>query len=411
MLTKNLIRYSIRGNRVYPRFIDSSDPRLLAVAEELIELFRGSVDRERDQLLQESALVVESDPAQMAILRGLEKLLLDRTEFDTAPREELETRRAEIFSKSAELLTKTTFTEFAEYDAAIAGRLGQSREALAEHLYSDLPQHQRITKFRALSAERLLQRYNVAQVQGLLINSATLQLDIHDASPAQFRQLCKYLRFRQLLAEISRLSDNHFQIAIDGPLNLFFQVQKYGLSLALFFPAVLHMPAWELTAAVRIKKRKLYQLVLDHKSRLRPVSHQFLAFVPPEVDMFMANFREKEEEWEIAAGDDFLALPGEAYCFPDFQLRHHSGYKIALELFHPWHSRQLLQRLKTLESRLDNPPLLLGVSRNLIKKEHMEEEVTAHPYFKKYGILFRSIPTVNAVLKILKSLQLPSSGR
>ncbi len=405
MLTKNLIRYSIRNGRIYPRFVKSDDPQLTPIAAELIELFKASVGQERAALLEQSALIVESDPASMITLRGLEKLLLDRTEFDAAPREELIASRAGIFAQTAELLTRQPFSDFREYEQALLKKLGKPRQELAAELYQDLPQHHKVIRFRSLSAERLLHRYNAAQVQGLLMHCTQLQLTVSDANPAQFRQLCKYLRFRQLLAEIRSTGPESFRIDIDGPLNLFFQVQKYGMNLALFFPAVLHLPAWRLEADIRIKKRTGYQLILDHKSKLQPYSHHFLAYTPEEISMFMVNFSNQVKEWEIDAGSDFLPLPGEAYCFPDFRLRHKNGAEIALELFHPWHARQLTQRLETLRDWPGKPPLIIGVSRELLKKDHPEEALAEHPYFSQYGFLFRSTPTFRSVRAILKKLE------
>ena len=89
------------------------------------------------------------------------------------------------------------------YRKTLAGFIGSKAENLSQKLYADLPPFQQVLKFRKITGEGLLHRYNCAQVQGLLLRSESITVKLPDSSAASMRQLLKYLRFNKLLAKIS----------------------------------------------------------------------------------------------------------------------------------------------------------------------------------------------------------------
>ena len=64
--------------------------------------------------------------------------------------------------------------------------------------------------------------------------------------------------------------------------------------------------------------------------------------------------------------EDFVDLPGEVACFPDFRLVDPQGRAVDLEIFHPWHVAALRARAEQLR-RSPRTPLLLAVSRKTAK--------------------------------------------
>ena len=64
-------------------------------------VFSGSVGQVREKLEQETKQVLEGFPGNAIVGRGLEKLLLDRTEFDTESKTELADLREKVFFNSA----------------------------------------------------------------------------------------------------------------------------------------------------------------------------------------------------------------------------------------------------------------------------------------------------------------------
>ena len=434
MLTKDLVRYHIENGHIVPQFIEPTDAALLAIAEQLIAVFEDSLGEPRNAFLEESKEIIDAASGILVVKRGLEKLLLDRTEFDTAPNEELIAFREKLFTETSRLLSGEAFEDDAAYRRRVEeiARLESETtgpEELRARLYADLPSCQPVVAFKTLSPERLLHRYNCAQVQGLLLHCNTLTLRLADSMTAELRQLFKYLRFHQLLSTIQKESGAEaskpggfsdeasrlgglsyreekafYQITVDGPLNLFYKTKRYGMNLANFFVAVLHQPEWELTAEIRLRHQPTYQLRLDESCGIKPISQQFLAYIPEDIQLFQAMLHNKTDAWRVTPGSHFLPLMGDFYCFPDYALVHQSGVEAAIELFHPWHQGHLIARLNTLAEHPAATNLILGVSTELSKQPMLAAALEASAYFSAFGFTFRSVPTMGALLPILESL-------
>ena len=406
MLTKDLLLYKTKKGQILPQFVNPADNQLLAIAEQLIAVFEASPDTPRATLLESSKQIIDSTPEAPIVKRGLEKLLLDRTEFDTAPNEELIAFRHKLFTETSRLLSENQFQDYADYEREVsrimADESSTEETALRAKLYADLPSCQPVLTFNTLSAERLLHRYNAAQVQGLLLHCNTLTLKLADSMTAELRQLFKYLRFNQLLSTIRKEAEL-YHITVDGPLNLFYKTKRYGMNLANFFVAVLHQPKWELAAEIQFRNKQRYLLSLDESCGIKPISQQFLAYIPEDIQLFQAMLQNKTDDWQIRPGSQFLPLAGDFYCFPDYQLVHKSGVETAIELFHPWHQGHLIARLNTLAEQKD-VSLILGVSKELEKKPLIAEALETSTYFAAFGFTFRDVPTMRSLLPILNSL-------
>ena len=406
MLTKDLLQYKIQNGQIHPQFVNPTDNQLLAIAEQLIAIFEASLNESRAMLLESSKHIIDSTPGPPIVKRGLEKLLLDRTEFDTAPNEELIAFRHNLFTETSRLLSQEQFEDYADYQRKVlqipADKSPMEQTELSARLYADLPSSQPVLTFNTLSAERLLHRYNTAQVQGLLLHCNTLTLKLADSMTAELRQLFKYLRFNQLLSTI-RKEGELYEITVDGPLNLFYKTKRYGMNLANFFVAVLHQPKWELAAEIQFRNKRRSGLSLDESCGIKPISQQFLAYIPEDIQLFQNMLENKTDDWQIRPGSQFLPLTGDFYCFPDYQLVHKSGVETAIELFHPWHQGHLIARLNTLADQKD-VSLILGVSKELEKNSLIAETLETSEYFSQFGFTFRDVPTMRSLLPILNSL-------
>lgn len=407
MLTKNLLRTRSRKGRVYPQFIKTDDAELLMMAEQLIFIFRESVGKNQEQLSEQTASVIDTSGVDVNIGRGLEKLLLDRTEFLEIEKSALVELRDKVFLRTSQALANAEFTDFTTMNQTIATELGLDVATLQNQLYSDLPIYSTVSEFKDVSAESLLHRYNVSTVQGLLLRCSQLTFRVTDGKLTSFRPVFKYLRFFQLLANIKKVGDATFELVIDGPLSLFFQTQKYGLNLANFFPAILHLKNWEIEAEIQDKPgAKVEHLILDNSSGLRSHYQNFSDYVPREIEMFRTLFTQRSAEWSIANADDCFVLGGETYCFPDFVLTHEKNRQnVALEIFHPWHERALIDRLRQLEKGPEiDFPLILGVAKKLLAKAEIAAAIEASSYFKHFGFIFREMPTPEQVLVCLQNI-------
>ena len=414
MLTKDLLCFRTKSGKIQPKFIDTTATKFLKIAFELTELFSGSVGEERGTLENRSKQLLERFTLGITVGRGLEKLLLDRTEFDTESKDELLELREKVFRNSSALMRKHENSDsynsdcsekdiLDSYRKALAGSIGITSENLSDQLYSDLPPFQKVIKFRKITGEALLHRYNCAQVQGLLLRSEKIKLKLPESSTASLRQLLKYVRFNKLLAKISfdHKKIKSIDMQIDGPLSMFLQTQKYGLNLANFFPAVLHQQEWEMDVTVRIHKNRTYILQLDQSCGIRSHLRQFLAYVPEEIEKLSLQLAKKLPDWTLSSSNDFVTLSGENMCFPDYILKHISGKKVPLELFHNWHSAPLLNRLSQLDAQ-NEAPLLIGINRSLLKNKDVANKLESSDYFSRFGFLFRDVPTTAMLLPRLE---------
>tara|TARA_Y100000031_G_scaffold130710_1_gene150554 strand:- start:882 stop:2147 length:1266 start_codon:yes stop_codon:yes gene_type:complete len=415
VLTKGLLCFRTKRGKIHPKFIDPTAPKFLKIAFELTDLFSGSVGENRENLENRSKQVLEGFPVGVAVGRGLEKLLIDRTEFDTESKTEVLELREKVFRNSSALMQhheqsgaydsdSSEKDSLESYRKALAGSIGIKAEILSHQLYADLPPFQQVLKFRKITGEGLLHRYNCAQVQGLLLRSEKITVKLPESSAASMRQLLKYLRFNKLLAKISfdHKKRKSLFMQIDGPLSMFLQTQKYGLNLANFFPAVLHQPEWELDATVRIHKNRTYILQLDQSCGIRSHLRQFLAYVPEEIKKLSQQLAKKLPDWTLSSSNDFVHLSGENLCFPDYLLKHISGKKVPLELFHNWHSAPLLNRLSQLDAQKE-APLLIGINRSLLKNKDVANKLESSSYFFRFGFLFRDFPTTAMLLPRLET--------
>ena len=378
MLTKEHLSFHTKKGKILPKLIDTDDKKNLGLADEFLVVFKNCVGFTREKLEECTSQILEKYSNNSVVAKGLEKLLFDRTEFDTESKEEFINLRKKVFYTSSKILSETNDSDqiineknnvgnFKIYKNEISEAIGIPLNDLIHRIYGDLPSFQKVLRFRDISSVKLLHKYNCAQVQGLLLRCEKITVSLPDSHAASLRQLLKYLRFNKLLVRISRTTKKNktLVLVINGPLSMFMQTQKYGFNLAKFFPAILHQSIWKLDAEVRIRKNLIHYLHLDQTCGIQSYYKQFLDYVPDEIELFSKKLTKKMPNWQISTSADYIHLTGESLCFPDFKLTHSSGKSVSMELFHTWHSAPLIERLKQLE-KINRVPLIIGINNNLL---------------------------------------------
>lgn len=402
-----------RQGRLHPRFADRT-PEAVALAEQMIQTFQEAFQNrlplgELDELLQP---LLETAPDRRFAL-ALRKLLEDRCHCTLNGTVDFPAERARVLNASAQLLLGDAPLPGADAWRTEFQRLLPDSPLLASgNLYGDLPENQTILRFEALTPAALLDRHDTGVIQALLLDCRSLTLAVGATDAPQLRRLCQYLRFFQLLADIETLPPlepkpgeaplQRLKMTVDGPAALLEHGRKYGLQLALFFPAVCTMPVWELKAVVRWKGREAV-LALNQDSGLKCPYHNFAAALPEEVRRLRENFP-ADASWKLLDSPPPLKIRGGQAVFPDFAFRRRGSPRIySLELFHRWHSSGLLSRLDYLASHPETP-LLLGVERGLLKRKEIAEALDGNEAFARAGFLYRDYPTHEKILKALDSL-------
>jgi hypothetical protein len=378
MLTGKLVRVRYARDRIVPHYLSAADPSWLEAAERLLELFRGQDGRTRGELEDDQREAFGDDPGQL-VHQGLAKLLEDRCEFEVVSGHPPEELRAAVFRAAArqrvaappegEAALSAAPFDRAAVVATVAGDLGLTAEAVEGGLFADLKSEQRLVRFKDLSARHLLERYNVALAQAVLLRATRVHVTIRREPPQRYRQLLRQVKFHRLVCEMEQVGPDSHRLHLDGPLSLFSATQKYGLQLALFLPAVLLCRDFELKAELRWgPQRKPKTFLLTPGDGL--VSHYADTgmFVPPELRLFVEAFRKRITDWELVEETEVFPLGG-GFWVPDFRLVHKaSGQIVLLEVLGFWRRSSAEQHLQRLRQNV-REPFLLAVSDQL----HIEE--------------------------------------
>ncbi len=406
MLTKDLLNYRIMNGFIKPKFIKTDDSSTLDFAVQLLAAYDADAAMLRSEI-DETTLPLIKSHKDLKLSRGLNKLILDRCEFSAPSDMDYREMRRKIFERSAELLNSGQGGDLLEYTEAMRNGSEEDKLFIDKGIYADLPENETLISLKSLYPRELLERYNCSLVQSLFFYCDKLEVSLEDPEASKMRKLLKYLKFFRLLAEFKmdkakkkQEMPSKITLIIDGPTSLFENTQKYGLQLACFFPAVCDMDKWKIKADIKMGGKE-HKLSLDQKSGLVSHYRNFSAFVPEEVSMFHKLFKEKISDWEITAHGSFINAGEQDLIFPDLSFKRASdGAVIHLELFHRWHSHQLLRRIEFCEKH-PNVPLLIGVDRFLYNKPEIKSIIDSSEYFENSGFLFRDFPGVDRVKKSL----------
>ena len=358
MLPSDLLFSHKRGAQIYPRFLR---PEQCVWAERVLATIREHQHRTRGEL-QAALRALEGDSPDYRIVRGFAHLALNAAEFTLATGElEPEMLRREVFTLAAERggYGETQAREVLE---AIAPRYQLEAETLREALYADLPENHLLTALPDFAPEQLVDRYNLAQAQGLLYSALCLRLTAHRNVPGEYRRLFQHLKFHGLMYAVEGNLDDGYQIYVDGPASLFKQTRKYGLQMAIFLPALLRVSRWEMEAVLRRDDRDISYRV-DSQSPLKP-----LTAAPPAYDSlleehFARRWEKLDTPWILEREVEIVDLKGTVFV-PDFALRHPDGRVAHVEIMGFWHPDYLRRKLDKLR-RAAMPDLIVAVSERL----------------------------------------------
>ncbi len=395
MLTGKQVRVRFARDSLVPQYLDARDPQWLDVAEQLLGVFRSSQGAARGQLETEIDDLF-GDLPQPLIHNGLAKLLEDRCEFEVQSGLPPDVVREAAFRAAARKRHDTleTFGQSFSRDEivrVVADELKSDAATIEASLFADLKSEQRLTSFHDTTAERLLERYNVALAQALLLRSTGVEITLKGETAARYRQLFREIKFRRLICDIELIKGNTYQVRLDGPLSLFSATQKYGLQLALFLPTLLLCKHFELNAQLRWgAERKEKKFHLSHKDGL--VSHvaETGAYMPPEAQMFVDLFKKKIADWEISEETEIIPL-GKNVWIPDHRLVHRAtGNVVLLDILGFWRRSSAERHLAMLREHA-GAPFIVAISDQLNVEEGELEDANV--------VRFRNMPVPSDIVE------------
>ncbi len=408
MLTGDLIRVKYSKQRVIPLYIDRDASHWLEAAESLLLLYREGIGMTRGEIESEVDALFGGGGKATQVHRGLAKVLEDRAEFEVVADVPPDEVREKVFTAAAGYRKKLLADapspahrprfERDEVLGQVGRDLGVAPEAILGALFADLRDENRLLKFEDLSAQRLIDRYNVALAQSVLLRSVLVRAEVRNQKPARYRQVFRRLKFHRLLYRVEGSMRDGYVFHIDGPLSLFSATTKYGLQVAWFLPALLHCQEFRLDAELRWgPRREPRSFHLESSDGL--VSHQVDAgtYSPAELAAFVDRFRQVAPDWDLTESTEVIELGRDGVWVPDYRLVHiPTGTDVLLEVVGFW-KKASLERLLRLLPMHGPPRYVLAISDRLKVDEEKLQEIPG-PILR-----FKEIPNASELSTLLKT--------
>ncbi len=172
-----------------------------------------------------------------------------------------------------------------------------------------------------LGPTALVEKYNLALVQGLLLRAKHVAVDLSES----VRAVVRYAKLRGLLAEFSSDQPDMIRAAISGPLSLFRNTLKYGRALATFFPTLVAAPSFVLRADCQLpggpgRPDRHLTAFVDHHAPI-PRSHAIPKDCDSAVERALVRDVRKNGKGFTLHRETTVLRAGSHLVFPDFSLR------------------------------------------------------------------------------------------
>ncbi len=400
MLTKDLLKVSLRKGCIHPEFVDPKDMQAQILTRRLLAIVNGSKGQTQSYI--EEALQDEIERESLSYASGFVKLILDHLEYSET-QGDCESVRWNLIKTAQSLRQEQYFKSKEEFQETLESLFSKSFKFLSENLYSDLPDFKQMNSSLDWNEEDFIYRYNCALVQSLFLIAPKVDLRISFTSAVEKRHLFRAIKFHRLVVGNINFDANSLSFSIDGPMSLLVNTQAYGMRLANFFPRLLLLKHWQIDAAI-VYKKKSYLLSLNEDALLKSHYKEWGDYRPEEFEEFLKAFNNHSSAWRCEWCDELISLGSQDFCFPDMSFVNVStGQKIHLELFHRWHRGELDKRVRILQ-KSDKVRVIIGVCNSLIKQDSIGIKEIDEKSFEKFGFIFRGVPTPKAVNVILNQV-------
>ena len=383
MLTSDLIRYRIVGQRIFPMFITRRRADVyLKVCRKLLDLFQNHTGKTQRELFS-SLESLEGKRTDFKIFRGLAKLLLEEAELHPATEIDYPAFRSWVFHRAQNFYPIVSRSDLLHQShrgqilSEAAEKFSVPPEEIDNLLYGDLPENQILTSFKtAHTPESLLKRYNLALAQGLLYRALNMRVILK----GDYRVVFQYIKLSRLIHWIKSLDSTGIEIILDGPASLFRNTQRYGIRMANFLPGLLLARDWKMAADIATLQG-IKQFYLDSDCGLTSHYSNLPLFDSHIEENFFQKFSRKKREWKIEREGEVIDI-GDSIFIPDFTFRHPDGRTALLEIVGFWTPEYLQKKIKKV-NRAKRKNLILAVNSQL---NCSREDFCGEVIFYKTGI-------------------------
>ncbi len=437
MLPTSLVRARFRKGRVVPVFASQDDEALASLM--IDEFMKAYSSRERKGMLIDRIRELEYY-SDHRLVRGFYTILERRCVFkriDTPVHPIL--LRREVFEESSRRGYALTDGERRSIMDEVASRLKVDRALVEEIMWSDLEENLIIQEFRPISPKELVGEYNLALIQGILLNCTRMECSVSQG--IEWKVLLrdvKRLGLMYILDEHRSTVDKHehslcpsnILCMIDGPASIFKLTDRYGAAMARLLPTLLKAREWWFRAWIVRKgigvggSIRMYELEFSSKdarvmgvmlmpSRIEGYTNELHSTAIGKVydssveERFATLFNQYGTGWRLVREPEPIVVSGQAFI-PDFVLEKY-GKKIYVEIVGFWtkdyieRKVQKLMQMKSSSRGMDKDSgIILLVNKELVCSEPIHIE---HLRFARLVIYDgRKIP-MKQIIAHLKSIE------
>jgi predicted nuclease of restriction endonuclease-like RecB superfamily len=359
------------------------------LAEQVMQVVADAVGMTREQVLAEIAAIAHS-AHDAKIVKGYAKLLEDALVFEQDRGLGAAKLRQAVFEHAAaawKSLADADVFDRQRVLAVVSTEFELPKDGLEEELFLDLPAAQRVLSTVTWSPEELVERYDHGRVAAVLLRATSVRATFRVQSAHEVRQLFSVLKFRRLLFSLTEESDGKYRLDIDGPYSLFDAVTKYGLQLALCWPALSSQAELSVEAALRWGKtneKLTFRIESATKSVPRSATGDSAGIAEPPVSDEIAELREGLSralpEMTVELSDTMLELPGVGLCVPDLRCKTPSGDTVYVEVMGFWSRDAVFRRVELVESGLSAPVLFVASNRLRVSEELLDDKAAGALY-------------------------------
>lgn len=410
MLPTELLMFRVKAGLVEPKRLKPT-PGNLSLVSNLVGAFEANIGHKR-AALEDDLKALEAGRSDYRVLRGLAHLLAsDSAEFgaEFGAGDDLQPGRV-----------RQTVFELAQgqppsraRSAALLEQAGRrlsshplSAEQVRELLYADLPDQQTLLSFAPPEARQLLERFDLAQAQGLLYRAFNLSITARRNEPARYKQLLKYTKLFGLMVTVEGDADTGFSLTMDGPTSLFGGTTRYGLALAKFLPALLHVTRWDLSAALKPRRDLAWVDPADEEWSFQLTSDDgYVSHYPEPKDHdsalesgFEERFGKLASGWTLEREVDLVPVPG-GVIIPDFRLLHGSGASVLVEIVGYWRPEYLRKKFELLR-KSGRTDVIVAVSERL----NLEKAGVNPADFGERVLFFKGVLNPKTVLDLAERM-------
>ncbi|BAI61831.1 conserved hypothetical protein [Methanocella paludicola SANAE] len=362
MLSADLLKTRVKGDRIMPAFVEA-DGDSLALAEDIIQAFSDHTGKKLGEL-KDILAEMEDQGFDYRLVRGLVALLERRCTLTVDSAGSPELVRREVFTqvKSPALTPEVRSKAI----AAAAEKLGLSPEAAEASMFADLESELIISRFNPPKPVALLEEYNLSLAQTLLFKATEMRFK----ASAKHKEVLRSVK-RLGLMYTAGYDTGRLDITIDGPLSAIKSTERYGTSLAKLLPFIVASPGWGMDASIVRKdfngNPRLYRFSMSehahgHLFGDAAGTYEDLEFDSEPEERFYDSLANAGTGWTIVREPEPL-IAGRYLYIPDFLLEK-DGTRVYVEIAGFWTAEYLKRKVAKLGELKDVNLIVLASTRS-----------------------------------------------